>query len=532
MTRAVLKALSLSDRRRWLAVAAIFALCVGPTFISYQTYKFRWDDADYLQRSIAVSRAFWSRNVHGMGEAMISIRPPVMTLLGLPWGPVTSWEAAGKCFLSLSAVISLLVALSLYLLMRMGTEPFLLVMASICVFASMGPWPAKASAHVIATGFMADSLFAWTTLAAILLIPYEARVHGPSIRSAVMRGLLWGSILSLGAMTKLSFLYFIGLIVPTVFLIRLCCEGVRSALVAFGAFACCSAPSALYLLRWGRAAFADAQASSFGGLANFYYLPLVQFARGTIRESPGLLLSLVLMAMGLTYVVIKRSAALWSPTFLAFLITVGFAAVVLAASNRQIRYAFPAIVALPFLIGTLMSAKRDSVSVRFAAIVAGLVFGGLVATSVPMRHRPDYQSINRANAVLTHADRCGARDVLLATDSPTLNMDLIDLATKFWTRGDPEIGTLAYQVMSGAPIQEDLRRIDGADEIVFQDQDELSPPFTNQRVSDYEQHVRLRGYGPTRIGEDLTVYSLHCRPGEAQYFPLGPYLDTQRAPIR
>ena len=209
--------LDILGKSKWLLAAALFAFCVAPTFISYQPYLFIQDDSDYLQRSIAVSRAFWSGNVHGLGAAMVSIRPPAMTLLGLPWGPLTSWDAAGKCFITLAAVISLLAASCLYLLLRIGAKPFFLMVASACVVASIGPYPRGAAVHAAATAFMADSLLAWTSLAAVLLIPYEARTHCTSVRSAVVRGILWGSILSLGAMTKMSFLYFVFLIAPILF---------------------------------------------------------------------------------------------------------------------------------------------------------------------------------------------------------------------------------------------------------------------------------------------------------------------------
>ena len=49
------------------------------------------------------------------------------------------------------------------------------------------------------------------------------------------------------------------------------------------------------------------------------------------------------------------------------------------------------------------------------------------------RSRPDRQSINRSEAALTQAVNCNARSIILATDSPTLNMDLMDLAREFWT---------------------------------------------------------------------------------------------------
>src|ERR1700720_312664 len=168
-----------SEKSKWLVVAALFAFSVAPTFISYQPYLFTWEDANYLQRAIAVSRTFWSGDVHGVGRAMVESHPPAMTLLGLPWGPLASWDAAGNCFITLAAVISLLAALCLYLLLRIGVKPFFLVLASVCVLASIGPYPRGSPVHFAATAFMADALLAWTTLAAVLLVPYEARTPCP-----------------------------------------------------------------------------------------------------------------------------------------------------------------------------------------------------------------------------------------------------------------------------------------------------------------------------------------------------------------
>ena len=58
-------------------------------------------EATGAQRAIAVSRAFWSGDVHGVGTAMVESHPPAMMLLGLPWGPLASWDAAGNCFITL-----------------------------------------------------------------------------------------------------------------------------------------------------------------------------------------------------------------------------------------------------------------------------------------------------------------------------------------------------------------------------------------------------------------------------------------------
>ena len=187
-----------------LLAALLFAVCVAPTFISYQPYSFTWDDSDYLARAVAASRAFWSGDVHGLGAAMVGIRPPAMTFLGLPWGALTSWSDVGKCFVALAVLISLLVTCCFYLLLRVGVRPLFLVLASICVCVSLGPYPQGThpgtiwDAHAVATGFMSDTLLAWTVLAAVLLIPYEARTPCRSIGVSITRGgeapwyFLWG----------------------------------------------------------------------------------------------------------------------------------------------------------------------------------------------------------------------------------------------------------------------------------------------------------------------------------------------------
>ncbi len=508
-TRQTVLASLTSGVAKWFVVAALFALCIAPTFISYQPYLFQWDDSEYLGRSIAASRAFWSGNGHGLIGAMVSIRPPMMTLLGLPWGPLRSWDAAGDCFITLAALIALLVASSLYLLLRSGVKPLFLVVAGACVGASMGPFPAGSYVHTSATGFLADSLFAWTALAAVLLIPYEARTLGSSIRGAVMRGVLWGAILSLGVMTKLSFLYFVILIVPLLFAIKLHYGGLRSALAGLLGFACCSAPSAFYLLQWGQPAFALAKGTSFGSVAQFYYSPLLQFLGNIVRESPGVVLPFVLTAAGLIYLGIKGRLMQSWPCVLALVVMAGFCVVVLAAPARDVRYAFPVIVALPFLAATVMSGKGHSTPRRSAALVAALVFCGLLVASVPTRHRASRQSLSRSEAVLALASRNNATSIMLATDSPTLNGKLMVVAREFSPSRVSACGSLAYQAMSGVPIEADFQLLSRFDAVVFQDGRALSPPFTNQRVPEYEQYVRRVGYGPIRVGDDTSVYLMH-----------------------
>jgi hypothetical protein len=312
-------------------------------------------------------------------------------------------------------------------------------------------------------------------------------------------------------MTKFSFFYFVVLIVPVLLYIKFQQDGLWRVLAALIAFACCSTPSAFYLLRWGRSAFETAKDYSFGTDADFYKVPLLSFLHYEVRLSPGIGLSFMLIAAALIYLVIKRRLTQSWPDFLALLIVTGFCIVVLASANRHIRYQFPAFVAGPFLAGILMSGKGRSVPRPYAALAAGLVLCGLIAASVPTGHRPDRQYLSRCEAVLAQAARCNAKRIVLATDSPTLNGDLMDLATKF-SASAVTVDTLAYQAMMRVPIEEDFHTISESDQVVFQDRNQLRPAFTNQRVSEYERYIRQRESVPVRVGDDITVYSTHCRP--------------------
>lgn len=500
------------SRATWLVAAVSFALCIAPTFISYKPYEFSWDDSDYLSRAIAANRAFWSGDVHGLGAAMVSWHTPAMTFLGLPWGHFPPRDAPGDCFVTLAAVIGFLATLCLFLSFRIGMKPIFMIVASVCVGASLGPYQAGVHAnhvHDLATRFLADNLFAWATLVSVLLIPYEARTPSSSIRSAVVRGILYAAIFSLGALTKVSFFYFIGLVGPVLLFMRFRYSGIRSAVAWLVAFGCGMAPTAVYFLRYGRSAFAEGKAASFGGLSEFYHVPLRQFLAEYILESPGMVFSSALLAAAIIYLAVKKRPGLLQPDFIALLIMIGYGVIVFASANKEIRFAFPVIVGLPFLVSILLSSKEDSVPAPLAGLLAGLVFLGLAATAAPTRNRPYQRSLTSAQAVLAQAARCNAKNVLLATDSPSLNVFLLNLTSEL-SSSETSIRTLAYQAMSGAPIQDDFAEMSQSDMVVFQDADRLRPKFTNQRVPEYQQYIQRVDPAPIRVGDDTNVYSTRC----------------------
>jgi len=318
-------------------------------------------------------------------------------------------------------------------------------------------------------------------------------------------------VFSLGALTKMSFLYFVIIIGPVLLFIRVRDSGLRTAFVWLLAFVAAAGPTTFFFLHYGRASLANAKASSFGGLAALYQVAPWQFLRVAFQASPGLALWLTLIGLAAIYLAAKNRPHPTEASFLALLLTLGFLAIVLASPNKQVRYMFPVIVAVPFLFSVVISTKKDSVSTRSAVLAACIVLPCLLGASVLTRYRTSRYSFNKAEAVLAEAGRLHASSLILATDSQTLNVYLLNVASEF-SAAHPFIGTLAYNPVMGVPIQDDFRIIGNSDLVVFQDGGHISPRFTNQRVSEYQNYIRQLNLLPIRVGDDMTVFPAHFSP--------------------
>jgi hypothetical protein len=493
-----------------IVAAVVFALCIAPTLISYAPYSFRWDDSEYMWRSVAASRGFWSADVHELSTAMVSIRPPIMTTLGLPWGPLSSWEDISKCFVTLATFNAIFVAVCLWLLLRVGLKPLYLVIGGVCVFAALGPYFTDAKVHYVATGLWADTLFAWDAFAALLLIPYEATTNCTSDKDSLIRGALWGMIFSPGAMTKASFFFFIAVIVPVLIAVRIRRSGLRSVLLSMISLIACMLPVAIYWLKYGLPALRKGWTVSFGRDASYYHIPFSEFTIVTIRQSPGMLLFLMVAAAAIVYFIIKRREVMWRINVIPVLVTVGYCAVSLASSNRQIRYSFVGIIALPFLLGVIASRQVTAFSRRSASIAAAVALGVLVSAAIPTVHRANRQCIAKCETVLDQAAESHAKKVLLATDSPSLNDPLLKLALLVLPSRQPiEANTLAWSAAHASPIEDDFRDIREADLVVFQDDGMADSPATNQRVSEYERFARQYFGRPIKVVDGLRMYGIH-----------------------
>ncbi|MGB8321788.1 MAG: hypothetical protein WCE52_02385 [Candidatus Acidiferrum sp.] len=490
---------------------AIFILCIAPTFVSYASYTFRWDDSDYLSTTMAASRAFWSGHRHELGLAMRGSRPPIMSFLGLPWGPLTSWSAAGKCFISLAAFNAFFVVCALFLLLRLGLKPLYLIIASLCVFAALGPFPAGADAHFTATAMLADSLFAWIAFSAVLLISYEAATETFSLKDSLLRGLFWSLILCAGALTKVSFLYFIASVLPVLLFVRFRRAGLLNLLLTFLSFIVCSLPVILYWLLYGQSALSYGFASSFGYTSKVFYVPLFRFLAETFRQSPGMLLSIAFTIACLVYFLAKEHRIARTADLLPILIMLGYAVITLSSSNREIRFLFPAIISMPFLVALLISRQTFAVPRQPAVAAAMFAFLLLVVAAIPTLRRANIRSTAYGEAVLAQASASNAKRIILATNSSTLNGPLMNLAIAISPAPPPiqAIIPLGYRAASRTPVEDDFRDISQCDLVVFQSADALDSSYVNPRLPEYELFARQQfGGDPIATVSGLRFYAL------------------------
>jgi hypothetical protein len=206
---------------------------------------------------------------------------------------------------------------------------------------------------------------------------------------------------------------------------------------------------------------------------------------------PAVVLPGMIALAGIGYLLRKRPEVILSTAILPLLIVVGYCALALSSSNREVRFVFAGVIALPYLIGLLVESNVQEVPRNSAALAAALAFFGIVIAALPMLHRPDRQSIHKSEEVLDEAAAFNAKRILLATDSATLNDNLLRLANVFSSPGSPfEMDSLAWRALAGTPVQDDLKIIQESDLIVFQDKADIDKGQTDARVPQYEQFLR------------------------------------------
>ena len=72
-----------------------------------------------------------------------------------------------------------------------------------------------------------------------------------------------------------------------------------------------------------------------------------------------------------------------------------------------------------------------------------------------------------------------------------------------------ELDSLTWRAATGEPIEKELNVIRESDLVVFQNNEALDPPFSNERKSDYEKYTQqLAGNIPAKIVDGISFYEI------------------------
>ena len=123
---------------------------------------------------------------------------------------------------------------------------------------------------------------------------------------------------------------------------------------------------------------------------------------------------------------------------------------------------------------------------------------GLTRSAVPCR--------KNQSAVFSNSHEVASTGTAIATCLRQIARHRIDLFCSFCTT--PKIDPLPYNSGNRERHRQKFRKTRELGCVMFQDDDQLSPPSTNRRVSNYISEMeQQRGYAPIDVSGGVAVYS-------------------------
>ena len=468
-----------------VAPFVLVLILIGPSIVNYTPYRLAWDDTYFLHRAVCLHQAVYRLDVAGMVECYsILSKSPILTFMTLPWGSAASGEAAiSLALIALAIMIWILVLVIYRVAISAGAAIWALPIAGLAVWLN----PLLA---IYGGSFLSDILVAWCATLLLLLVPLELRAHPGTARMDVARGALWGLVIVVGTLAKVTFFFFLGGVALAVIWIRFRRLGIRSCLRTAFTAAICSLPAIIIWAVFWRNFVGHAVEASFGGFSKFYAvegLTPLGYLRGyamTCRWSIVPTLALVLYFA----LKVRRSDARWFRILPLALILI-YLAICSLIPYLDYRYAMPVMIALPFVLAVVPAGGEEQPSPPAAVFVFGLL--GCVLCSIPMLARTDMESVRYVGSVLDRIARPGVK-IMLATETQTLNIETLLLGKEL--RGKPfhtvEIDTLFYDPLHGRSMFDSYHRMEWADYILF-DKPPLptNPKWANRFASEFYQYA-------------------------------------------
>jgi hypothetical protein len=490
-----------------MCLAAMAA--IAPLAISRKVDFLRWDDAFFLDRAVCVDRSAYSLSLSGIHHCLAGmLKSPVMSLLLLPAGPLNRVEQLAVAPFML-AFITLGLAICLACLAFKARIPLLWFSAAAVAIWQCG------QIKIADAYFLVDGAFAIIVAITMLLPILEEAAPSHSARSSIERGLLWGAIATLGALSKTTFGMFGVLIAPLMLIASFYRSGARATLQrSAGAAAVCLIPAVMFLL-YGDLYITNGWRSSFGDLAQFYgdsssYLTFLQMEAG----AAGPIYWILCLALFIAGAIRSKHNRLRFVLGLAIAaVAVGYFLLVCHSSNREERFLWPAWIILPISLAACTAPRQDAPE-YFSLPALTFAFSLAAVLSLPMAAHFDLQNVREAMDLLRFikADRDVRMEV--ASDTQEFNINTLALAQQVgWEKlSTIDIRTVVLDVMLDKPLMDSERQIREAGYVLLPGPFSIPPaPESTNRYSETFLHLA------EKCGR---LVSIHPGPASALLFEM------------
>lgn len=482
-SKKVLPATLFSSRAQTILANAVFVvalLLIVPSVISYTPYRMAWDDLYFAHRALCVNQAFWNADWQGLEKCLsIMMKSPIMALLSLPWGPIGGTvQGVGLAIFSLSLLTWLFIFISFLIMLRTGVPLSALLLASLSVF--LNPFLTG-----YAGSLLVDQLVSWVILCSLLLVNLQLTSDKGTLGGSILNGVFWGLAFSIGLLCKVTFVYFLGITLPALVFLKWRKEGLRRLVAGLLAAFLSSLPALLIWLKFGDLYLIHAMQASWGPLAIFYAASdtaYFSFWERLYRAmGPAVFPCLVILA--LVFAALVKHYRQWT-RLLPFVAVLGYLLICSTSQNSDMRFLIPVMIGFPFATASFLStSKFCHVNPMVIAVIAFV----LVLVCAPIVQRPALEKIHKLTRLLQNLKDAEVRNIVIATDSPTFNIESLLLSKEMLgeSHNPLTINTLAYDYMHSIDIEHSLKRIENADAVIFEKPFPQYPEFTNKRLQEY-----------------------------------------------
>jgi len=489
---------------------ALALLLLSPLAVSFIPRVPYWDELYFFHRAACIRNAVQHLS-WPMADSCLNgmTKSPILATMLLASAPLNGPESIAVAPVMLSLLSFALLWLGIRLAQQGGMR---LPMAVLAAFVAVLAPPLWAGAP-----FLGDELVAIVILNTMLLPLVETAAPGTTSREAIRRGMLWGLVFSLGVLTKLTYLYFAGVIFGGLTLLSLWQSGLRlTAWKLLGMALVCLLPGAVFA-RYGWIYWGWAMSAAFGPISTFYNVHLQRWPFLVIAfQSLGFAYWLGLAALfSASALLVWRMPQRRPMLVCGFLLLVigGYLFISSGSPNKDPRFFWPIWLSLPFCVAAL-GARLPSVAPTPVRGIGLLPVWLMITLSIATSGRFDMRAVTQADLILRTIPHVHPATVLLAMDEPDFNVETFTLARQLDLPQLEQltVGTVVYDVVAGKSAADSIRRLSDADYVILRDPIRPgSPEWANRNLSRFAAAVQAKGrlVGTFPGEEETRIYAMH-----------------------